>query len=142
MKIENYIVEKNYNDQKYYIKFKRMIFGFIPMWFYLKKVHFNKEYKHLRLSVYVISFLLSFILFNIFIDYHRDLLIAEIFTIVATMMYFSLHMYFDREKIYRNVSEDANYSGAKEFGEKNIAKFNRFFEKIKKEKETVFSSNK
>jgi len=67
MEIKKYKVirKTDYESDIYYIKFRRMFFGIIPIWSYLRKGHLREMYKLNRYFIHINILLISWFLIGV-----------------------------------------------------------------------------
>ena len=130
------IRKTNYKSDDYFIKFKRMIFGFIPMWFYLRNGHFNTSYKINRYFIHInIILITAFVLGVKSLEegvgrYPAFLIILLFYNI------FYIPEQIGSGRVYHYVDNNPE-----DFGKEQIKKFNLIHSKKNRKTETVFRND-
>jgi len=132
--------KSNYNSDKYYIKFKRLFFGFIPMWFYLRASHLRSTYKLNKYYLYINIVLITLLILGIkYIDF-----VGANVLILSILFMYNIHYLVEHigsYKINRNVYYGDNEEIIKNFVESKIEKFNLIHSKKHKRNEVVYSND-
>ena len=145
MKIKDFkiIKKETYNEKVNYIKFKRLFFGFIPMWFYLRQTHLDNMYKYIRYSfhIFLLNFLIIFLNIQIPIERLYQILFIVFHTVsVIYLLWSVVWLYTDGGKI--RIGDWNDEQTLIKEAQMTIDRFNNMFDKTKNKTSTVFSTIK
>jgi len=134
MQIKDFKIVKKEVSQYSYIKFRRMFFGIIPIWIYLRETHINTMYNYTRYSIHVI--LLNIIALALVLALHFNPILLAFLSIfsVIYIVFALIWLYTDGNKIKLygyHIVED---------GKKEIVRFNKMFDKSLNKTSTIYSS--
>lgn len=142
MKIKDFkiVEEKTYNNTVNYIKFKRLFFGIIPIWIYLRNSHYEKDYKYDRYSFNVLVFNIIAIFLNIVIEKYQVFFNVFYFLSLIYMIYALVWLYSS----YNGRITLSNYHGDDKHliqdAQYKIDDFNDMFDKTKNNTRIVYTS--
>ena len=140
MQIKDYkiIKKETHNSSRYYVKFKRMIFGLIPMWIFLHSSHYGEEYRYDRHSLHVILLNIPIVILNII--YPSNFFFIPYLISIFYLIWALVFLYSVGSRMSYHDSYDDN--GVKSKVKTDIDNFNRIFDKSYKSESVIFSSEK